>query len=229
MSIWALSSLFLSAGTLVAPAGFDKAPGPVNNAIPFRFKTSRYQQIYNATDLFGLVGKQITAIAFRLDEQYGEDLVWSYVYPKLDISMSVTPHEVDSITSDFEANHGLNRTMVRAGEYVVRALEGTSLPLNPFDLRFGFESPFFYSGGNLLVDFSMSLVYTDIAVMDADIASGSVNRVYREDRSLPKGLDGIGLITQFTFIPEPPSILLAAAIIGLAGVARIKFMIINRR
>ncbi len=201
-------------GSLVTPAGYENAPGPSNNSIPFSWSSTRYQQIYGAIDLQQAVGQVLTSIAFRVtdDSGFDGDYAGGFVYTSFSIEVSETPTAVESLSTNLDANHGPNRTTVYSGNYVVPPLEGDQL-VNPFDLRFVFQTPFLYSGGNLLVDFKRSDVEAPLPNLDAVVAIDSVNRAYNDTFSnLPRSGDTLGLITQFGFraVPEPTAALLAA-------------------
>jgi hypothetical protein len=198
------------AESVVVPKAYENLPGAVNNTIPFTWRTARYQQIYGAVDLGRMVGKRITGIAFRVDEREGfdGDYEGGFVFPELDITLSITPRGVNSLTTNLDSNHGLEKYLVRSGEYLVPPLEG-DLEINPFDLRFDFQTHFFYTGGNLLIDFELAKVETPLPLMDAANLNDSVNRAYLDRQDNPRaGNDSLGLITQFLFVPEPTTLTL---------------------
>jgi hypothetical protein len=201
-------------GTVVVPAGYENAPAPSNNSIPFSWSSTRYQQIYGAADLQDAVGKLLTSVAFRVAEDPGfnGDYAGGFVYTSFSIEVSETPVAVESLSTDLEANHGPNRTTVYSGDYVVPALEG-DLTVNPFDLRFVFQTPFLYGGGNLLVDFKRADVEAPLPNLDAVVATDSVKRAYNDPfGNEPRSDDSLGLITQFEFIPEPSAGLIASSL-----------------
>ncbi|BBO31992.1 hypothetical protein [Lacipirellula parvula] len=194
--------------SLVAPAGYENAPAPSNNSIPFSWSSTRYQQIYGAADLQEAVGQLITSVAFRVaeDDGFDGDFAGGFVYADFSIDVSETPVAVENIGLDLDANHGPNRTTVFSGNYVVPALEGDLL-VNPFDLRFVFQTPFLYSGGNLLVDFKRAKAEAPLPNLDAVVALDTVKRAYNDTLGIgaPRSDDTLGLITQFEFrdVPEP--------------------------
>jgi hypothetical protein len=77
-------------------------------------------------------------------------------------------------------NHGLEKHLVRTGEYLVPPLEG-DLEIKPFDLRFDFETHFYYTGGNLLIDFELTKTRTPLPLMDTanlnDSVMGAIQRM----------------------------------------------------
>lgn len=210
---------------LVAPAGYENTPAPSNNSIPFSWSSTRYQQIYDAADLQDAVGQLITSIAFRVaeDDGFDGDYAGGFVYTDFSIDVSETSVAVESIGLNLDANHGPNRMTAYSGNYVVPALEGDLL-VNPFDLRFVFQTPFLYSGGNLLVDFKRSDVEARLPNLDAVVAIDSVRRAYHDrHNNVPRSDDTLGLITQFEFrpVPEPAAgVMLFSLSAMLAGLIR---------
>lgn len=96
------------ANTIVSPAGYENVAGAVDNAIPFEWKSPRYQQVYGAADLTGVIGQQITGIAFRVDEdpRFGFNYAGGFAYSSVQIELSITPLAVEDLTSNLNANRG---------------------------------------------------------------------------------------------------------------------------
>jgi len=207
---------------IASPAGYENVPGEVNNTIPFTWNIPRYQQVFGTSDLTSAIGKQITSISFRVDEDplYGHSYPGGFAYSSLQIRLSITPRAVDGLTTNLDANVGPSPVTVFDGPYVVPALRYAT-PVSPFDLRFVFQTPYLYSGGNLLVDFLTPNVNTPLPLMDAVNVVDSVNRAYIDSSGTARaGEDTLGLVARFEFVPEPTGVLLATlacAAIGCFG------------
>lgn len=213
-------------GTLVSPAGYQNNAGAVNNTNPFTRNIPRYQQVFGASDLTNMIGQHVTSIAFRVDEnpQFGGNYAGGFTYSTIQIRLSITPLAVDALTTNLNTNPGPNPITVFNGPYVVPPLIGNQ-PVNPFDLRFSIQAPYMYTGGNLLVDILTPNVTTPLPLMDAVNVIDGVNRAYVDQVGSPRaGGDTLGLVTQFQFVPEPATSVLAmaclAAIVRCRGARR---------
>ena len=69
LSLTALIALPVMAATVVVPNTNTVTPGPSNQVFPFGQGNMRYQQVFAANQLGGLVGP-VTKIAYRVDEAF---------------------------------------------------------------------------------------------------------------------------------------------------------------
>lgn len=153
-----------------------------------------YQQAYAEGELTHLVGRSITALAFRLDNSQASQ-PGGNVYTDFELRLSSAPGLVDQLDADLSGNPGADETVVFAGTYVLPALQGGSTP-NSFDLTIPLQTPFPYSGGDLLVDVRYTATDAPPFACDslADIPD-AVSRAWTEAGG--SGQDSRGLVTRF--------------------------------
>ena len=180
-----------------------------------------YQQIYGESELTDLVGTYISSVAFRVDGSQQSVRGGIYTLPDLVIRMSTTDKQVDGLSEIMGDNLGDDLVTVYDGEYTLPELRGLDSP-NPFDYLIEFQEPFFYSGGNLILDVPVVLVFEpDLAVpLDAAWTNrDSVSRVYERNGRVTR--DTFGLVTKFTGVAPAPSTVVAMALgAGVIGARR---------
>ena len=212
-SFWAVvSAIALLPSTSVAqviPSGLDTSPGGAQNRIPFApidpavpnsLAVPRYQQVYDASDLSSLVGRDIVGLAFRLNELSG-DVPGGFTYANIEIHLSTTSSAVDSLSADLDANLGGDDTEVFDSVFTLPNLEGDQSP-NPFDLVFNFSTPFAYGGGNVLLDIHMPENTPSAFYLDAAFVQDGTSRAF-VDADESAETDTLGLVT--LFIDADPS------------------------
>jgi hypothetical protein len=190
--------------------------GPLSNA------QRTYQLLVDDTQLSGVVGHQITGITWRLLPSA------TAAYPAADqsfanfdirLSEGVEP-SARSLT--FANNVQGVQTLVRSGPLNVPA---GSFPVGsnpqPFGLVVNFDTPYTYTGGNLLLEFRHSGITGSSASVDAVTASGGPGNGYgtlfsaawSSNATATTGSQGNAVVTNFlTIVPEPG----ALAILSLA-------------
>lgn len=201
------------AGTVV-PAEFENVAGSGATQVPLFTPPDvipRYQQVYAASELVSLIGQDITAMAFRLDENSGDQFPGA-VYSDLRIRLSTTSRAVDDLLLDLDQNVGADEVEVFGGSFPLGALEGDASP-NPFDFVIPFDTPFQYGGGNLLMEINIIGAAILSSTLDgADSNSDSVSRAYMVNGGTTS--DSEGVITEF-IVPEPST----AALLAIGAVA----------
>lgn len=189
----------------------------------------RLQQVYPASDFASLPAgyHTITEIAFRPNGSLNQPL--TITFNSLLIRLSTTNASPLGLSTRFADNIGADETTV-----LNKTLMMSTANIGPlggpkeFDYIISLETPFDYnpSDGNLLMDwthFGVSESTRSDFVMDpgpeAHMISGAPG-------STMAGSQFGGSVTQFTFIPEPSSLLLAAtgavAVLAAAGCRRRK-------
>ena len=247
--IWTASSFclispFAHAGTLLAPSGAANIDQPVSNAFPLRVDGGqRYQQVYDAS-LFGNPSAPliISAIAFRPDAEFGG--VFSESFTDVELRLSTTSAASDGLSATFADNIGGDETLVRDGEIT---LSSSNLPgpgdTRAFDVIIPFSTTFSYDPtlGNLLLDvFNNDLADSDIGIFfdatsNLESPDDGLSRVFGPEGnpSASSGrVDSLGLVTQFTIVPEPGAVVptpSAAAASGLCGVGLLVYLRRRRR
>lgn len=223
----ARAATVLIAGAAAGTEGAYNSGFPFNTSL-FRGGSMRFQQVYEAEEFAALPGPQyLTTIAFRADGAYGE--AFNAATLDLRIDLSTTPLDADSLSPTFADNIGPDRRTVLAGAITLSSAAaaltgGTRL----FDVVLALTDPFLFdpARGNLLLDIR-SYGTTTTTQMDAvNTRADGLSRVVARDAYATVGAaDTVGLVTQFTFqpqpVPLPPAILLLApALAALAGLGR---------
>lgn len=213
-----------------ASAGTD---GNYNSGFPFNTSlfgggSMRLQQVYEAGEIAALPGPQyLTTIAFRADGAHGNG--FAAVTLDLRIDLSTTLLDADNLSPTFTENIGPDRHTVFEGAITLSS-SATALAggAKVFDIMLALADPFLFdpARGNLLLDIR-SYGTTTTTQMDAvnARADGLSRVVARDVRATAGAADTVGLVTRFTFqpqpVPLPPAIwLLATSLVALAGLGR---------
>jgi hypothetical protein len=186
----------------VVPAVFTNTAGNGATTTPLFVPPDilpRYQQVYDAAELQGILNQQILAISFRLDEFDG-DTTPGGTFTDLGIRLSTTQRPVDGLLSDLDQNVGADEVEVFSGSFALPQLEGDQSP-NPFDLSIPFDQSFTYTGGNLLLEIRPFGAAILGSMLDAaDSTTDGVSRAYFINGAPTS--DSVGLVTKF-IVPEP--------------------------
>lgn len=211
--------------TVVAPNENANVEGNADNAYPFSLSSQsgpesmRYMQVYNASQ-FATIGSGgfITQILFRLG---GPSQPFSFTLSDIQINLSTTTQASADHwqVGSFAAQIGSDDTIV----YARGPLTLSSAGVGPteFDIVINLTTPFFYNPqmGNLLLDVrNFARAPGDHPGFDAQQdpmfvpPSDGTSRIY----TLGSGVnapgadrgDSLGLVTGFTIVPEPRSVLL---------------------
>jgi len=222
------------ADTIVSPAA-----GTLNSesSVPFLVPTNgaasvRYQQVYGGSD-FSFDGSPeylITQISFGYGPSSGDIDV---VLPNVQIWLSTTSRQVDSLSPVFADNLGPNNTLVYSGQLHLFWQQ----PIGAFAFHIPLQQPFLYdwSAGNLLMDVRNYQTVPPLTVppyarwfSSSDILGDAASRAMAFDvNSLTASfVDTEGLFTVFTAtgVPEPSSVFLF-----LAGLSALVLLAWSRR
>ncbi len=215
----ALLASTVKAAVIVTPSGQSSTGGNYGNAAPFDIlglePSQRYQQVYSASEFSGLRagGEFITQIAFRPNASLGA--AFSRTLPDIRIDLSTTSSGPDALSYTFASNVGADDTIVYGGPTGSALSLSSSFagpsggPMN-FDIIINLTTPFFYdpAAGNLLLDVR-NFGGGATTLFDAQMTAGdSVSRVgtwfsFGVDSPTANFRDTLGLVTQFTTVPEP--------------------------
>jgi len=221
------SVLLLSVGSVkaavVSPAGYTLAEGNSSSSTPFNQTDVRMQQVYVASDFDFVTPGWIRAIQFRVDGGgLGQDFS-NVTLPNVQINLSTTLRQPDSLSPVFQNNVGVNDTIVRSGPLTISG-RNIHLPgqANPFEIGISFTTRFFYdpAQGNLLLDVRnfMGAATTPFDAVNA--AGDSVSSLFAAGVNSPSGtLSTLGLVTRFEIDPVPEPSTWALLITGLAAFA----------
>ena len=175
----------------------------------------RVQYIYPATEFSARPDSHrwITAIAFRPDTSVTDPR--TVTWPDTQWILSTTTTSPDDLSDVYSENHGDNQTVVYDGTLTLTT-QATGPPEGPrdFDYRFDLQTPFLYdrTQGNLVVDFIAPFGYSPALLNDSDRGTTSWLG-YSGSAPLPARTTGNlrpnQLILEFTFVPEPSSLVLA--------------------
>jgi len=213
-----VASLLLCAGLLIAmPAfadiviGLPPDPGQ-GNCVPFGCaRNTEYQQVYSHTQFPGPI-TILDLEFFNTQQNLGTNQMNSGNWA---ISLSTTSADWNTISANYASNIGPDNTLVFSGNLA----QPWAFPRT---LHIALTTPFTYdpSKGNLLLD----VVSTNTTgeggeiSFDVNFSNSYMTRVF--DNSV---WEGYGLVTGFSTIPEPGTLMLfGTGIVGVAGVIRRK-------
>jgi hypothetical protein len=207
--------------THVVPDAFANTPGGAAFIGPLANSERTYQQLIHESLLTDLVGRQITAVTFRLGPNISNP--WpadtaTYSFYNIFLSGSVAPAD-RSLT--FSENIVGPQTQVRSGSLM---FDADSFPVgnspNDFGAPIGFDSGWLYTGGHLLLEIRHSGSDSTSRSVEALSASSSpgygnlYSAAWQGNADAETGFQGNFAIPQFTTIAPAPG---ALALLGLAG------------
>jgi hypothetical protein len=205
----------------------DRAAVPGNGSFlgPLSNATRRYQMVIDSGELTSLIGQPLTGVAFRLLPSA------TVAYPAADLTYAdydifVGPGVDPSLRSlTFADNRAGPQTQVRDGALSITAGSyGVGSSPQPFGPDITFDTPYLYTGGDLLVELVHSTSNGTSASNDALLASDpSTGYDTRFGATWSGNLDSLTgsrgnfTVARFTAVPEPGT--LGVAFGGLALLA----------
>jgi len=210
--------------TQVVPPEYTNTPGTGSFIGPMATGQRTNQYLIHESLLTGLVGKQLTAVSWRLGSGS------TSAYPAQDISFanydiylsgSVDPSERSPV---FAENIAGEQTQVRSGSLDVPANSFTfgGSP-NDFSFTINFNN-YLYTGGNLLLEIRHTgSGFTSRALDALNTSTPGYGTLFStlwasNYEAVDSGLQGNFVIPQFTAIPTPGS----AGLLALAGLAAVR-------
>jgi hypothetical protein len=233
-----LTSIVSAQVHVVAPNFYTNAEGPGSSSVPIHIQNNpwTFQLIINQSQLSGLVGTQITGIAYRHSAVMGGGYplvttTWSNYVVRL--GESVAP---SAATTTFSNNFTAGSTEVRSGAFTVgpNAWPNNGAPgPNPWGPTIEFDTPFLYTGGHL------AMLITHPGSDNPNIGNALIDTTGMASPglgtdfsyfaatgfdSLSGGASNFMPIVRFTGIPSVPEpgtcLLVGGAFAGLASVSR---------
>lgn len=217
--LWvAVLAASLQAQSLVVPGSLVSTEGNSANADPFSISmtgpgtlsSQRYQQVYDSSQFPSLPtgGVFITGIAFRIDGRYGTS--FSSTLPDIQINLSTTSAEENTMSSTFANNVGADDTVVYMRGPL--ALSGTSGSLpRQFNVIIMLSTPFHYdpANGNLLLDVRNYGGGVTTFFDATSVAGDGISRVMTSTGADVNSLtanysDTLGLVTKYIYQAVPP-------------------------
>ncbi|HEV3199216.1 MAG TPA: PEP-CTERM sorting domain-containing protein [Bryobacteraceae bacterium] len=200
--------------SVIVPNALAGVEGAGANTFPFDSITAqRYQQVYAASQFSA--GGLITQVAFRPDGPLGH--AFSVTIANVQIDLSTTLAAPDGLSSTFASNVGLDDRVVFSGPLSLSSsFAGPAGGPKAFDIIVNLTTPFVYNpgSGNLLLDVrSFSGEPSGMAgEFDSQFTLGDpISRAYGDIASPTASvMDSEGLVTEFTIIPEPGTLVLLA-------------------
>ncbi len=199
--------------SIVAPNDLVDIEGSAYGNYPFdgALTGSRFQQVFDASQfsLIGNGGGNISLLAFRLDGscRLGDGVT----IPNLQINLSTTSREPDSLSPVFAENVGADdRTVVGPGQF---SIFGNCTGNDPENLTMHviFGSPFFYNpnAGNLLLDIRNYSGTPDdgrLLLIDGhDVMGDSISSMlaFNVNAQNASRMTSFGFVTRFEIHPVP--------------------------
>ncbi|CAN5348680.1 hypothetical protein BH09PLA1_BH09PLA1_13910 [soil metagenome] len=199
-------------------AGTGVFLGPLSNA------QRTYQLLIDDTQLTGIVGQQVDGITWRLPSAATANYPTADIlYNNFDIRLSESV-EPSARSLTFANNVVGAQTLVRSGALTIGAGSFKVEPVAPhgFGMLIQFDTPYAYTGGNLLIELRTTGHNGSSSSVDAMITSSAgygtlFSAAWQSSYTATTGLQGNAVVTQIhTVVPEPASLaLLAGALMAL--------------
>ena len=189
-----------------------------------------FQQVYGSSLLAGLpIGSVINGFSIRLNGLSSDPGPVSFA--NFDVRIGRSNFAPGSLTSSTAGNQGSDTVLARSGSlaFAAGSFPSGALP-NGFGPLIGFSTPYTYTGGDLLLTFSVSAASGFMGFL-ADDQSNLAGAQERQDLALnsptvSQNFNLTALIVQFNYtatttVPEPSSLALVgiASLVGLGLVA----------
>lgn len=148
-----------SAATVVVPNASETNEGNSNDIAPLYRDSVTAVMVIASSQLGSMpIGSSINAIGWRLDGSVNNDQpnnVRNFADYEIHLGQAaVTPGTMQSAVADNYASG--TRTQVRDGALQVarRTIDAASSGVAPFDFEISFDTPYVYTGGDLVIEYS---------------------------------------------------------------------------
>ncbi|MFM1874253.1 MAG: hypothetical protein RL398_3675, partial [Planctomycetota bacterium] len=145
----------LAAQTLVIPSAAAATDGNSSTSYPFDITNGRYLYVYDSSHFTtNGVGAPIliSQLALRAN---ASTTTWTGSTFQLQLDISTSPNDFNSITTTWDNNHGPDRATVYNGSFTIAPGSSTAGVPGPFHAVVTFSTPFLYdpNAGDLTIDY----------------------------------------------------------------------------
>jgi hypothetical protein len=127
--------------------------GTLNTVVRDAGNPRTYQIIYAASELTSVVGMDLIGITWRMSPQYVAFPSTTAIWDEYQIRIATTAITPAGMSTSFAANFGGNEVLVRSGPLTLSVGFFPSITApNPFGGMIAFQTPFRYTGGNLVIE-----------------------------------------------------------------------------
>jgi hypothetical protein len=198
---------------VVVPAGFDSTEGTSAEGTSLGDFSNRVQTLYGTSLLTGLhVGDIITGLSFRVDS--GGPPLTTQTVANYEIRLSKSPKTPGNLSTTLADNRGADEVIVRTGPLIITAGDyPTGSSPNAFGAIIGFTTPYTYTGGPLLLEYSHTPFPSTHSFADAagNIADGqSAFGTGFNATTADIGMTNDVIVVRFQTVPEPSTLLLSS-------------------
>ncbi len=217
--------IHLAAGgefTIVVPNGFEDVEGNDGDLGDGAFVSGfRSQSVFDSSQFESLPASQHLLTGFRNRPDGQLPFPLTRTQSDLTLRVSTTTRRPGTLSNNFASNYGDDVTLVYDGP-ITFSTDNTGIPGGPKDFDYGviFQTPFHYdpAEGHLLLEWIVEGTSPLIGSDSNKSLDNPVEWVFRNDpNATTANFRGTSTdIFQFTFIPEPSTLLLGAmATVGM--------------
>jgi hypothetical protein len=199
----------------VVPNDRENTAGNATFLGPLASAARTYQLLIDDTQLTGLAGQQLSGITWRLSSSATANFpAADSNFASFDVRLSDSVDPVNrSLT--FANNVVGAQTLVRSGPLTIPAgsFPATTAP-HPFGMVINFDTPYNYTGGNLLIELRHTGLVGGSSSVDAISTSTApygtgVSAAWTSSYTGVTGAQGNAVITMISVVPEPGAVSLA--------------------
>lgn len=205
--------------TVVVPNAYEAVDGNSSFAGPLSRFARTYQLLVDDSQMASVVGHQITGVTWRLPGSTTSSWPAADVnYASFDVFLSGSVEPANRSLTMAENVVGA-QTHVRSGALTIPAnsFTDTTPGPSPFGYVISFDTPYTYTGGNLLLELRQSVHDgTDRSVDAASTAASTgygtlFSALWGSGNDATTGIQANAIVTQFvTVVPEPTATALLA-------------------
>jgi hypothetical protein len=212
-------SAWAPAAFVVVPAGSGATEGASAEGTSLGDFSNRVQSIYGTSLLAGLnVGDVITGLSFRVDgigPVPAPQTIANY-----EIRLSKSPKTPGTLSNTLADNRGADEVIVHTGPLTINAGDyPTGSSPNAFGATIAFTTPYTYTGGPLLLEYSHAPFPAGVSFADAATESAADGQSAFGTgfgaTTADLGMTTDVVVVRFQTVPEPATSLALGAIVPL--------------